>query len=95
MTPYIIIIRAKGCFLCGGCSLCNSFKCSTGPAFKKCKIYIKNLVKTKQKSQVRHSKRGHKSMLQTHTFNAKYRKHFFSVRVTNCGIVACLCVECI
>ena len=44
---------------------------------------LRNLLKTKEKSIVRHSRRGHGFMLQTQTFKTKYRKHFFSVRVTN------------
>ena len=55
-------------------------------------MILKKLLKTKEKSQVRHSKRGHKFMLHTQSFNTKYRKHFFSVRVTNW--FACLCGEC-
>ena len=32
---------------------------------------------------MRHSTRGHKYMLKTQQYNTKYRKNFFSLRITN------------
>ena len=40
-------------------------------------------MKTKGKSNIRHSQRGHGYMLQTQSYKTKFRKHFFSLRVTN------------
>lgn len=47
------------------------------------KNILKNLLKPKLKTTQRHSLRGHDFMLKTQSFNTKYRKYFFSVRVTN------------
>ena len=40
-------------------------------------------MKTKEDSGVRHSRRGHNFMLKTQTYKTKYRKNFFSLRITN------------
>ena len=44
---------------------------------------LKNILKTKEDSGVRHSRRGHNFMLRTQTYKTKYRKNFFSLRITN------------
>ena len=44
---------------------------------------LKNILKTKEDSGVRHSRRGHNFMLKTQTYKTKYRKNFFSLRITN------------
>ena len=44
---------------------------------------LKNILKTKEESGVRHSRRGHNFMLTTQTYKNKYRKNFFSLRITN------------
>ena len=44
---------------------------------------LKNILKTKEDSGVRHSRRGHDFMLKTQTYKTKYRKNFISLRITN------------
>ena len=47
------------------------------------KHILKNILKTKEDSGVRHSRRGQDFMLKTQTYKTKYRKNFFSLRITN------------
>ena len=44
--------------------------------------YLKLLI-TKDTSSVRHSQRGHQFMLQTQSYKTRFRKNYFSLRITN------------
>ena len=43
----------------------------------------KNILITKDTSSVRHSQRGHQFMLQTLSYITKFRKNYFSLRISN------------
>ena len=44
---------------------------------------LKNILITKDTSSVRHSQRGHQFMLQTQSYITRFRKNYFSLRITN------------
>ena len=44
---------------------------------------LKNILITKDTSSVRHSQRGHQFMLQTQSYKTRFRKNYFSHRITN------------
>ena len=44
---------------------------------------LKNILITKDTSSVRHSQRGHQFMLQTQSYKTRFRKNYFSLRITN------------